>query len=79
MKLKQSAMLADFAIESLTGNFFKTYNRQTLVQPNDFSVSEPMKDTINSSYNMPRYAIETSFSLPKGSYATIITKQLFNQ
>jgi len=76
--LKQGVMLADFTIESLTGNFFKTHDRKTLVKPNDFSVSEPMKDTINSSYDMPRYAIETSFSLSKGSYATIITKQLFN-
>jgi tRNA pseudouridine13 synthase len=76
--IKEGLTLADFAIESETGNFFKTRARQVLLTPDDFMISEPKKDELNSKGNTMRYKIQVSFSLPKGCYATIVTKRLFN-
>jgi tRNA pseudouridine13 synthase len=76
--IKAGLTLADFAIESETGNFFKTRARQVLLTPDDFMISEPKKDELNSKGNTMRYKIQVSFSLPKGCYATIVTKRLFN-
>ena len=76
--MKEELTLSDFEIESETGNFFKTRERQVLLIPNDFSISKPTKDELNSRGNIVRYKIQVSFSLPKGSYATIVTKRLFN-
>jgi tRNA pseudouridine13 synthase len=76
--MKEGLQLADFEIESETGNFFKTRARQVLLIPNDFTISEPTKDELNSKGNIMRRKIQVSFSLPKGSYATIVTKRLFN-
>ena len=77
--MKEGLKLADFEIESETGNFFKTRTRQVLLIPNDFTISEPTEDERNSKGNSIRRKIQVSFSLQKGSYATIITKQLFHQ
>jgi len=75
---REGLTLADFAIESETGNFFKTRPRQVLLIPEDFTMSKPVRDEINSKGNTQRYKIQVSFSLPKGSYATLVTKRLFN-
>ncbi len=76
--MKEGLTLADFAIESETGNFFKTHARQVLLTPGDFTISKPVRDEINSKGNTQRFKIQMSFSLTKGSYATIVTKRLFN-
>jgi len=75
---KEGLTLVDFAIESETGNFFKTRPRQVLLIPEDFTMSKPVRDEINSKGNTQRFKIQVSFSLPKGSYATLVTKRLFN-
>jgi tRNA pseudouridine13 synthase len=75
---KEGLTLADFAIESETGNFFKTRPRQVLLIPENFTISQPTRDEINSKVNTMRHKIQVSFSLPKGSYATLVTKRLFN-
>jgi len=76
--LKQGIMLHNFKSTNLKKHIFKSYNRQTLIKPRNFHISEPKPDIINSSYKSDRYAIELSFILTSGSYATIIIKQLFN-
>jgi tRNA pseudouridine13 synthase len=75
---KQGITLRNLAIESETGNFFKTRARPVLLIPTDFMISDPTNDELNSKGNTRRYKIQVSFSLPKGSYATIVTKRLFN-
>jgi len=75
---KEGLTLADFAIESETGNFFKTRARQVLLIPENFTISQSTRDELNSKGNTVRHKIQVSFSLPKGSYATIVTKRLFN-
>lgn len=75
--LKEGLRIADFAIEKQTGNFFKTRAREIRLLPADFILSKPEKDEINSRDTTIRYKIHVSFILPKGSYATIVTKRLF--
>jgi tRNA pseudouridine13 synthase len=74
---KERLTITDFAIESETGNFFKTRARQVLLIPEDFTISKPERDELNSKGTMKRYKMQMSFSLPKGSYATVVTKRLF--
>ena len=73
----ENITIQDLDIESLTGNFFKTRARSIIVIPENFTISAPAKDELNDKKNMARYKIEVSFSLTKGSYATIVTKRLF--
>jgi len=74
---KEKLQLTDFKIEEETGNFFKTRARQVLLFPDDFTISKPERDELNSKGTVMRYKIQVSFSLPKGSYATVVTKRLF--
>lgn len=74
---KQGISLFDLNIEEATGNFFKARQRQILVIPEDFSVSQSQKDELNDKKDEPRYKMIISFGLPQGSYATVLTKQLF--
>jgi len=74
---KEGLRFADFRIEDETGNFFKTRAREILRIPGDFKISKPEGDELNSIANRLRYKIQVSFSLSKGSYATVVTKRLF--
>jgi tRNA pseudouridine13 synthase len=75
--VKEGITLPDFNIEAETGNFFKTRARQVLIIPEKFAMSPPQRDELNSKGNTIRYQTQIFFSLPKGSYATIVIKQLF--
>jgi len=75
--LNQGIRLADLNIESETGNFFKSHARPIIVIPENFFISNPVKDELNDIERSSKFEIEVSFSLPKGSYATIVTKHLF--
>ena len=74
---KEKLRFEDFRIMEETGNFFKTRARQVLLTPEDFMIGEPERDELNKKGTGERYKIQISFSLPKGSYATIVTKRLF--
>jgi len=67
----------DFDIKQEIGNFFKSRERAVIVNPEEFKISEPLVDEINDKGGKNRYKIAISFMLPKGSYATIITKRIF--
>jgi tRNA pseudouridine13 synthase len=71
---KEGITLNDFKNIRITGNFFKTHEREVIVKPSDFKISEPAADELNKN----RLKIVLSFGLPKASYATIITKKIFN-
>ncbi len=75
--MREGLTLADFKIEVETGNFFKTRARDVLLLPDAFMISEPGNDELNTKGAVKRYALQVSFCLPKGSYATVITKRLF--
>jgi tRNA pseudouridine13 synthase len=73
---REGIALTDLAIDEKTGNFFKTRARSIIIIPENFIISNPVKDELNSN-KKSKYKIEISFSLSKGSYATIVTKRLF--
>lgn len=76
---KEGITIKEFDIKKQTGNFFTTYERKTLLKPANFTISQPKTDEINDRGRKNKYKITLSFTLPKGSYATMITKRVFNQ
>ena len=76
---KEGITLEEFNIKKQTGNFFKVHERNILLKPSSFSMSQPTIDELNDRGKNNRFKIKLSFALPKGSYATMITKRLFNQ
>jgi tRNA(Glu) U13 pseudouridine synthase TruD len=74
---KEGLTLSDFCIQEETGNFFKTRPRPVLLFPQQFSYDKPIQDELNSKGDLKRYKMKVSFMLPKGSYATVVTKRLF--
>jgi tRNA pseudouridine13 synthase len=75
--LKERLKLSDYTIESETGSFIKTRARPVLLNAENFLIGTPERDEINSKTNLERFKIKISFSLSKGSYATVVTKRLF--
>jgi len=69
--------LEELDIEKETSNFFKTRKREVILKPQEFTISNLELDEINEKGKKNRYKIILSFILPKGSYATIVTKRLF--
>ena len=76
---KEQIALEEFNIKKQTGNFFKAHDRNVLLNPSSFGMSSPSIDELNDRGKNNRFKIKLSFDLPKGSYATMITKKLFNQ
>jgi tRNA pseudouridine13 synthase len=74
---REHLQLSDFKIAEDAGNFFKTRPRGVLLIPHEFVVSQLENDELNSKGTTVRFKIQVSFSLPKGSYATVVTKRLF--
>ncbi len=54
----------------------KIDERATIVRPKNFKISQPQKD---ESTNNNKFKMTVSFDLPKGSYATMVTKRLFGK
>jgi tRNA pseudouridine13 synthase len=75
--LKEKVRLEDFDIKSETGNFFSSQERDIIVLPSDFMMSSPKVDELNDKGMKNIFKIRISFTLPKGSYATVITKRIF--
>jgi tRNA pseudouridine13 synthase len=71
---KLGLTIPDFDIEE-TGDFFPSHARQVLLHPKSFTIVGPAEDELNKGL---KKAI-ISFSLPKGAYATIVTKRLFGK
>ena len=76
---KEKITIQDLDIKTLIGNFFKTRKRQVIVIPENLKISQIKNDELNTINNIPQKKITLSFSLPKGSYATVITKKIFNK
>ena len=75
---EEQMRLEDFKIRKETGNFFKKYSRDVIVIPKEFSYRIE-HDEINDKGKKDTYKAIVSFILQKGSYATCITKKIFNQ
>lgn len=76
---KEGLSLKDFDIQEKTGDFFGVRERQVIIKPEGFRIGEPQTDEMNDRGKKNVFKVTVSFSLPKGSYATIVTKRIFNQ
>lgn len=63
---------SNFRTSVLRKVYFRSFQRKILVVPEDLKVLEEGEDKLNRG----RKKVEIEFSLPRGSYATIITKRL---
>jgi tRNA pseudouridine13 synthase len=70
--------LSDFSIKKETGNFFKSQKRDVIAIPEN-PMLEINFDELNNNERRRVYKAKISFILKKGSYATAITKKIFNQ
>jgi tRNA pseudouridine13 synthase len=77
--LKEGVKIEEFNIKEQTGNFFKTHSREVVLKSEDFEMSQPVLDEVNSRGNKKRFKITLKFSLQKGSYATMIIKGIFKK
>lgn len=71
---KEGFQLKDFDIRH-SSNFYKTHERDVIITPNNLKVSKPLNDELYKN----RYKFIVDFELPKGSYATVVIKRLFNK
>jgi tRNA pseudouridine13 synthase len=69
----------DFAKLAAYDQYLKARPRDTIITPANLTASEPLPDELNTKPNEQRLKIQLTFTLPKGSYATIVTKRLFDQ
>lgn len=76
---KQGIRQQDLDIKSKTGVYLSSLERQVILKPTEFSGTQPTKDPLNSSDQSMRNKVQISFILPKGSYATMITKGIFHK
>jgi tRNA pseudouridine13 synthase len=76
---REGVILEEFNIKKKTGYFFKVYDRDFFVKPQEFTMSDPVTDELNNKGSDPRSKISLKFTLQKGSYATVITKRVFKK
>jgi tRNA pseudouridine13 synthase len=76
---KENITIQDLDIKTMTGVYLKTRKRQVIIKPEKFTASSITDDELNTFNGKPQRKITLSFSLPKGSYATVITKKIFNK
>jgi tRNA pseudouridine13 synthase len=75
---KECVNISEFDIKKEIRNFFKSIERGIILKPAEFKISEPLIDEINDRGKKNTFKIKVSFILQKGSYATVITKRIFN-
>jgi tRNA pseudouridine13 synthase len=63
---------ADFNVRGLRSRYFKSFSRKAFVVPDGLAVGAPGPDRENPS----QYEVRVSFTLPSGSYATMLLKAL---
>jgi len=74
---RENITQTDLANLAAVGHYLKARPRETFITPTDLTANEPQPDEINTRPHEERWKLQLSFTMPKGSYATIITKRLF--
>ncbi|HCJ66721.1 MAG TPA: tRNA pseudouridine(13) synthase TruD, partial [Elusimicrobia bacterium] len=64
--------LEDFKLRGMEKTYFPKDERKTIIIPEELKILEIGNDNLNRN----RLAVKISFSLPSGSYATILIKRL---
>lgn len=70
---REHLALRDLELRNLPGMFFKHEERPVLIYPGKLVISEPRPDEMNRG----RAKVNVAFTLPPGSYATLVSKRLF--
>jgi len=70
---KEGLTLEGFRIKKVSRKFFRDEPRPFLLFPADLRVSKPMADELHRG----RQKVRLAFSLPPGSYGTLVVKRLF--
>jgi tRNA pseudouridine13 synthase len=69
----ENKSLHNFKIDlNIKGLFFKPYERNAIVIPEDFIINNAVNDELYPK----KLKLTLSFALPKGSYATILLKRV---
>jgi tRNA pseudouridine13 synthase len=71
---KENLILTDFIIKQVPELSLEGNVRKVFIEVKDFKVLEKTKDELNKT----KKKIKVSFSLPKGSYATVVIKEIVN-
>ena len=74
---QENIELKDFDIRKDSENFFKVHERDVILKPVEFKILGPSADELNDLGRKNVFKMVLSFMLPKGSYATIVTKRVF--
>jgi tRNA pseudouridine13 synthase len=69
----------EFFQKLLSEKKVEKFDRDILVKPADFKISEPSIDEANDKGRNKKFKVTLFFTLPKGSYATMITKKIFGR
>ena len=78
--IDQVLTLEDMHLDDFKYNeMFHTQKRDLILKPKDFVFSIPERDECNGNDQSKYFKVTLSFSLHKGSYATLITKRLFGK
>lgn len=75
---KEDMTLDDFKSASKVGQFFTPQDRALISYPQSFTISDFLVDEVNDSGRQKVFKVVVSFELLKGSYATVVTKRIFN-
>ena len=70
--VKEKVEKKDFKLPQELNNYFLSRSRKTMIIPKDLKVTPLRKDELNKN----SFKITISFTLPKGSYATILIKRI---
>jgi tRNA pseudouridine13 synthase len=74
---RENITQTDLANLAAVNQYLKARPRDTFITPTNLTATEPQPDELNTKPHEERWKLTLSFSLTKGSYATIITKRLF--
>jgi tRNA pseudouridine13 synthase len=75
---REDVSLSSFEqFEKITGTYFSSLERLVVVIPQKFTLGKISPDNLNSLQQKKRYKMVVQFGLPKGCYATIVTKRVF--
>jgi tRNA pseudouridine13 synthase len=77
--VREGITLKELNIKKRTGYFFKVYDRDVIIKPQEFSMTDPVIDELNNKDTDQRSKVTLSFILQKGSYATVMTKRIFKK
>ena len=76
---KEDITLKEIEDISKSGSFLKTQEREIVIFPKNLKLLKLESDETYSTNENKRFKVTIKFELPKGSYATVLVKELFKE